>query len=86
MTPGVSSASCTKDRPFKGNSTTCWLLITVPTVASSVCSPTALISTCICCVIAPTWSCTLTRASWSRLRLKAVTCVFWKPVASTESV
>src|SRR5579872_3201601 len=34
--PGVSVASCTKSRPFKGRSVTCWLVITWPSVASEV--------------------------------------------------
>ena len=28
VTPGVSVASCTKSRPFKGRSATCWVVIT----------------------------------------------------------
>ena len=34
--PGVSVASCTKSRPFKGRSATCCDVITCPSVASAV--------------------------------------------------
>ena len=35
-------ASCTKSRPFKGRSATCCEVITWPSVASVVCTPTAV--------------------------------------------
>src|ERR1700731_2074289 len=38
--PGVSVASCTKSRPFKGRSSTCCEVITCPSVASDVWMPT----------------------------------------------
>src|SRR5277367_5455954 len=49
-TPGVSVASCTKSRPFRGRSATCWLVITWPKVASAVWIATAvaLTSTLVC--------------------------------------
>jgi hypothetical protein len=52
VVPGVSVASWTKSRPFKGRSATCWLVITWPRVASAVCTATGVAetSTLVCTV------------------------------------
>src|ERR1035438_10367612 len=46
VTPGVSVASWTKSRPFNGRSLTCCAVITWPSVASLVCTSTAVPETC----------------------------------------
>ena len=74
VVPGVSVASCTKSRPFKGRSFTCCDVITCPSVASAVCTPTIVAET-------STFSFTVASASLKSNSRRSSTCN-WTPLAS----
>src|SRR6516225_2542643 len=86
VVPGVSVASCTKSRPFKGNCATCSDVITCPRVALVVCTATSVAVTSTVEVTDAGLSEKSTSRCSSTCNRKSFCSLGWNPCASTCTV
>ena len=85
-TPGVSSSSLVKFRPFSGRSTTCFSVTADPSSAEEACSCAPDASTVTVSVTAPTSRAKSNVAVWLTTRENGFTTAVWKPLDAQESV
>ena len=85
-TPGVSSSSLVKLRPFRGRSTTCFSVTAEPSSAEDAWSCAPVACTVTVSVTAPTSRMKSKVAIWLTTSANGLTTDVWKPSAAQESV